>query len=101
MTQTLSFIPAYYEWHLVDLNGRVLFNLVDPCEYCFKDDGRTPLTKDEIKSCIDDYIQYEFDRYACGDQELCPNLALLVKPDELPDNASEIMAQSLYDYYAH
>lgn len=98
MSKNISFIPAYYEWHLVDENGKVLYNLVDPGEDCYEEDGETPLTKDEIKCWIDFDIQCELDRYADNAPDY-PNQNLLVQPDELPDNAADVMAQALYDYY--
>lgn len=92
-----QFVPAYYEWHLVDEKGKVIYNMIDPSEDCYDGNGE-PLTLDELRSFIDGDIRCQTEIWEEKDPDY-PSKNLLVSPDELPECADEIMTQALYDYY--
>lgn len=97
MAKEIRFIPAYYEWHLVDENGKVLYNLVDPWGWGDPlDDCKT--LQDVIDVMEEDINVEKMNWNCCGGEPESPHNSL-VNPFTLPDNAAEVMAQALYDYY--
>ena len=104
------FRPAYYEWHLTDCNGRVLLNWVDPADnfYIYEDEygndleDPRPMTYDEVLAECEDYIECGnmFFREADEQDERDGYHGVRRREwEQLPDNAAEIMAKAIYDYY--
>lgn len=97
MARKIQFVPAYYEWHLVDENGKVLYNLVDP--WGWDDPFDDCKTLQDVIDVMKEDINVEEMNWNCyGGEPECPHNSL-VDPFTLPDNAAEVMAQALYDYY--
>lgn len=106
------FRPTYYEWHLTDGNGRVLLCWVDPADslYIYNDEDGNELDEpqamdyEQVLSECEDYIKSgkEFFKFADDDDEREGFHGVRRREwDRLPDNAAEIMARALYDYYCY
>ena len=93
-SQKYRFIPGYYEWALVDKNGKRLYCIPNAVEMCITDDGEL-CTLEEVRNNIESDLETE--KQLCSNGE--ENVHLLVGLDELPKSAVEIMARALYDYY--
>lgn len=100
-----SFVPAYYEWHFVDEKGNVLLNMNDPSEDIYiEDDINGQLldepvrftTYDQMLDFCKDFIEVE---KMCLDNEEDSGHGNDERIFDLPDNAAEIMAKALFDYY--
>ena len=92
--QKYRFIPGYYEWALVDKNGKRLYCISDADEMCVNDDGKT-CTLEEVRNNVESDLETE--KQLCRNGE--GNVHLIEGLDELPKSAVEIMARALYDYY--
>lgn len=105
--ENYQFVPAYYEWHLVNKDGDILLSMEDPEEsLCYETDTNGQLldepepftTLEEVHDFCKDFIETE---KMCVESE--PQKETVHGNDEhifdLPDNAADIMAQALYDYY--
>ena len=92
--QKYRFIPGYYEWALVDKNGKRLYCISDADEMCVNDDGKT-CTLEEVRNNVESDLETE--KQLCRNGE--GNVHLIVSLGELPKSAVEIMARALYDYY--
>lgn len=104
------FRPAYYEWHLTDGDGRVLLNWVDPAEYFYiyeDEDGNDldepqSMTYEQVLAECEDYIECGnmFFREADEQDEHDGYHGVRRREwEQLPDNAAEIMAKAIYEYY--
>ena len=104
------FRPAYYEWHLTDGDGRTLLNWVDPAEYFYiyeDEDGNDleeprPMTYEQVLAECEDYIECGnmFFREADEQDEREGYHGVRRREwEQLPDNAAEIMAKAIYEYY--
>ena len=104
------FRPAYYEWHLTDGDGRTLLNWVDPSEnfYIYEDedgndlDEPQPMTYEQVLAECEDYIECGnmFFREADEQDEHDGYHGVRRREwEQLPDNAAEIMAKAIYEYY--
>lgn len=100
-----SFVPAYYEWHFIDDNGNVLLNMKDPFEVLFDETDESgqlleqprPITTlDGVLDVCKDFIEVE---KMCLDSEENSGQGNDERIFDLPDNAAEIMAHALYDFY--
>ena len=89
-----KFVPAYYEWHLVDEEGTVLLNMNDPAE-----EMALCKTYDDVKTEVEDFIVATKQEFDCWPDEKTIDGNTPEMFDKLPSNAVEIMAQALYDYY--
>ena len=98
-----ALIPAYYEWHLVDTEQPqdVLLNINDPGEEMYwhdeDADTDTPKTYEDVLEWAQDIIDTAL-RYAEEGEEY---EGVMVSEDRLPDNAAEIIAKALYEYYIY
>ena len=104
------FRPAYYEWHLTDGDGRTLLNWVDPADnfYIYEDedgndlDEPQPMTYEQVLAECEDYIECGnmFFREADEQDEHDGYHGVRRREwEQLPDNAAEIMAKAIYEYY--
>ena len=95
MESNYAFVPAYYEWHLIEKSNpeKVLFNLVDPIEMCYLDNGK-PVDFDdlvnELDFATDDALRVAYEK---NDKEQIENLSRIGKCH------CYLMARALYDYY--
>ena len=86
----MTFTPAYYEWHLLDDHGNIIFPLEDP-EWIY--DCKS---KDNIHyhlACLVDYLymeEYDNDDY---------DIFLYGLTDEQRDEAIELMTETLNRHY--
>ena len=96
-TPNFALVPAYYEWHLIDTNKpqEVLFNIVDPLEDLYDYPDGTPSTYEEVVSWMESSIDLALQRAEDGEDWN----GVIVNKNSLPDNAAEIMAAALYNYY--
>lgn len=92
-----QFIPAYYEWHLIDEQGEVLHNMADPVEGLFDENGEA-LTLESIKEfcegdllCAENAYRNDYDYNGIRLKESLT--------DEQIKAAVEVMAEALYNYY--
>lgn len=102
-----QFIPAYYEWHFTDGNGKVLANWNDPVESLYKefdnetgepyDDPQLMTDKDEIELECESFIDTGTMLFDEGETEY--NGIARADFERLPQNAAAIMAEALYNYY--
>lgn len=105
--ENYQFVPAYYEWHLVNKDGDILLSMEDPEEsLCYETDTNGQLldepepftTLEEVHDFCKDFIETE---KMCVESE--PQKETVHGNDErifdLPNNAADIMAQALFDYY--
>ena len=96
-----SFIPTYWEWHLVDKDTHeTLHNLVDPAdELCHEDE--TPKSLEEIINfCQEELISADI-AYSENDEYngiWLRNEKRLDQIEEIPA-AAKVMAETLYSYY--
>lgn len=94
------FTPGYYEWHLMDKDTEMKLHVMeDPAEATMTENGE-PLTLEEIKEYCYSDLTVADDTYAMNE----PYNGLLVYSDdrltaEEMKAASELMGQTLYDYY--
>lgn len=95
--RNFSFNSAYYEWHLVDEEGNILHNMVEPLENLFNDDGN-PLNLEEIVDLCASDLHCANTNYA---ENKPYNYVLLDNPltEEEISEASKVMARRLYGYY--
>lgn len=104
-TSNYQFVPAYYEWHFVDGDGNVLLNWVDPVESLYYE-------WDEDGEYLDEPKQFTtYDEVLCECQAYIETGDMNLEDDDeyhgvsredweqLPENAAEIMAMALYNYY--
>lgn len=97
MKPEFTFTPAYYEWHLLDSNGKIVHNMVDPGEDMCHEDG-TPLSYDEVLSFVSEDLNAAESNYADGKEY---NGIMLEDGFTAPQMkaAAKVMARSLYNYY--
>lgn len=106
-TPNYSFVPGYGEWHLIDDNKpeEVLFNIVDPLEKLFthlnpyneqsETDPLETATYNDVLDFTEDYINVAM---RCAEENNAFE-GIIFDADKVPDDAAEIMAISLYNYY--
>lgn len=101
-----QFVGAYYEWHFIDTTtGEVLLVMNDPSDdlYISEDqDGNTldepePMDYDQVLALCEGHIETAEANYNGGEDEFEGISEALFR--KLPDNAAEIMAKALYEYY--
>lgn len=88
--------PCYYEWHLTDNKGKLIYNCVDPFGWgdCYDDAKSVKDLEDIFKD------EREAETMAWNVGEWTPNdNGLMVSPKEFTDEAIHVMAKTLYDYY--
>ena len=107
------FRPAYYEWHFVDGNGRVLLNWVYPADnFVVREDDddndeydlERPMTYDEVLEECKEYIQCGNMFFNEADEEDEEEGFHGVKREDfirLPQNAADIMATALFYCYCY
>lgn len=99
-------MPAYYEWHLVNENGDIMLSMSDPLDSLYYetdidgnllDEPELFTSLDEVLDMCREFIEVEkrciesdFEESVNGNDE---------RIFDLPDNAADIMAQALFDYY--
>ena len=97
MESQFTFTPAYYEWHLLDRNGRIVHNMVDPLEKLFREDGSQMTLEEVTDICAEDLhaaeSAYAEGRYYNGIMLFNGLSALDLK------KAAEVMARALCNYY--
>ena len=97
--RSFSFVPGYYEWHLVDESGKTLHNMVDPSECLYDEDGNN-LTLEGVTALCEDDLNCADSHYSEGDDY---NGILLDEDESLSQQeiveAAKVMGQALYDYY--
>lgn len=90
------FIPGYYEWHLIDDKGKVLYVMQDPSEDLFNEQTECE-TLDDVRGVIEGELETEKlnwqMNYESGEKHS------QIPFDELPKSICELMARALYDYY--
>lgn len=91
------FIPGYYEWHLVDKKGRVLYSMEDPIDDLFNERIECE-TLDDVRSVIEGELETEKLNWQMNYEDATERHAL-VDFNELPKSTCELMARALYDYY--
>lgn len=91
------FIPGYYEWHLVDENGNILYVMQDPSEDLFNEQIECE-TLDDVRGVIEGELDTERQNWITNYEGNVARHAL-IPFDELPKSTCEIMARALYDYY--
>ena len=107
--KSYRFIPAYYEWHLVDDKGKVILCMEDPIEdlmnYCDDEGNDYPpgeekmmTTIDEVKDMCEDFIS---SIQRCFEDN--PGKSVDGNTEKmfskLPKNAADIMAEALFYAY--
>ena len=95
MEKNYAFVPAYYEWHLIDTNepDKVLLAIIDPCEECFDENGE-PYSLEELSDWCSSCLVEEI-RQAHKKGEIDREIEL----ENIPPRVDDIMAHALYDYY--
>lgn len=94
------FVPAYYEWHLLDEENNILHNWPDPVEELFDEETGEPLPPEEIKWLCSEYLEMADEQYAQGEE--CNGILLneLQRLDEQEmAEASNVIFKALVDYY--
>lgn len=91
------FIPGYYEWHLIDDKGKVLYVMQDPSEELFNEQIECE-TLDDVRGVIEGELDTERQNWITNYEGNVARHAL-IPFDELPKSTCEIMARALYDYY--
>lgn len=94
------FVPAYYEWHLLDEENNILHNWPDPVEDLFDEETGEPLPPEEIKWLCSEYLEMADEQYAQGEE--CNGILLneLQRLDEQEmDEATNVMFKAIIDYY--
>ena len=95
--QKYRFVPAYYEWHLVDENGKVLYSMPDPFDELFNECIECE-TLDDVRGVVDSELDGEKTNWEIN-YEGTEERHALVPFDKLPKSTCELMARALYDYY--
>ena len=99
--ENYQFVPAYYEWHLVNKDGDILLSMEDPEEsLCYETDTNGELldepepftTLEEVRDMCKDFIETE---KMCVENDVCSVHGNDDSIFDLPDNAADIMAQAL------
>lgn len=94
------FIPAYYEWHLLDEENNILHNWPDPVEELFDAETGEPIPPEEIKWLCREYLEMADEQYAQGEDYNGILLNELQRLDEQEiAEASNVMFKALVDYY--
>lgn len=91
------FVPAYYEWHLVDENGKILYSMPDPTDELFNEQIKCE-TLDDVRGVVEGELDGEKANWSMNYEDTDEKHAL-IPFDELPKSTCEIMARALYDYY--
>ena len=95
--RNFQFVPAYYEWHLIDNNGNTLHNMVDPLDELFHEDG-LPMNLEEVTDMCAEELHAAENAYAEGNDYngimLSEGLSAIEEK-----KAAQVMAQALYNYY--
>ena len=96
-----SFIPAYYEWHLIDNETHeTLHNIIDPADVLYHDDG-TPLSLDELTSLFKEDLITADNAYSENREYngiWLRDEKRLDQVEEIPA-AAKVIAETLYNYY--
>ena len=90
------FVPCYYEWHFIceDAPDEVLLNWTMPEE---NEDLCKLKSLDEVYSLCEDYIECGRMNFDMGYKDYHGITKEMF--DKLPENAANIMATALYNYY--
>lgn len=96
-----SFIPAYYEWHLIDNESHeTLHNIIDPIDLLYNDDG-THMSLEELTSWVKEDLIAADMAYSENTEYsgiwLCDEKRL-DQVKEIPA-AAKVIADTLYNYY--
>jgi hypothetical protein len=96
-----SFIPAYYEWHLIDNETHeTLHNIIDPADALYHDDG-TPLSLEELTSWAKEDLITADNAYSENREYngiWLRDEKRLDQVEEIPA-AAKVIAETLYNYY--
>ena len=108
ISPNFAFVPGYYEWHFIDMKKpkQILLNWVDPGDslLVYQDgDGNDleepqPMTYEQVLDECEDFINVTKSNFDLGEDDYCHNNKKELF-DKLPNNAAEIMAKALYNYY--
>ena len=101
MEKDYAFVPAYYEWHLIDTNEpeKVLLNWKDPIEDLFEE-SHPVKTYDDVWGVCNHFV--EATRVTLFEEEFDdPHGNTKEMFNDLPEDSVfiPIMAHALYDYY--
>lgn len=94
--RTFKFIPAYYEWHLIDTEtDEVVYVLDDPTEDLYYEDG-TPLPEDAIA----DFLVSDLKNSNDPANDECNHILVdtPLTPEEIHE-AAKLMANTLFSHY--
>lgn len=96
-----NLIPAYYEWHLIDIETHeTLHNIIDPLDVLYYDDGIS-LSLEELTSWVkEDLISADI-AYSEGNDYngiWLRNEKRLDQIEEIPA-AAKVIADTLYSYF--
>jgi len=97
MKAEFTFTSAYYEWHLLDGNGKIVHNMVDPSENLCHEDG-TPLSYKEVLSFVSGDLNAAESNYADGTAYNGIMLEDGFTASQMKA-AANVMAHALYNYY--
>lgn len=90
------FVPGYYEWHLIDENGKILLNVVDPLDDLCECDSY----EDVLNWCeslyLEAYKHYEQNEDFNGIQIDPADIPCAYYPKTSP---VQEMANALFEYY--
>lgn len=92
-----QFVPAYYEWHLIDKNREVVHNMLDPLDDLLYGDER-PMSFDGVLAFCTEQINAANEAYA-EDKEYHGIKLDWPLTSEQSEEAASVMAHALYDYY--
>ena len=96
-----SFIPTYWEWHLIDdETHETLHNLIDPADELYHEDG-TPRSLEELTNWLNEELISADIAYSENDEYngiWLRNEKRLDQIEEIPA-AAKVMAETLYSYY--
>ena len=96
--RNFKFVPAYYEWHLVDKKGNIWHNMLDPGEDLLEEEEAEPMTLENVIDFCSDELTNAQECYNQGKDYngIRPESSLTA--EELKE-AANIMGKALYDYY--
>lgn len=96
MESNYAFVPAYYEWHLIEKSNpeKVLLNVVDPAEECYNEETGEAYSLEELSDmCSSWLVEEQRQAEDRGDYDRVEEL------ESIPPRVDDVMARALYDYY--
>lgn len=96
--RNFKFVPAYYEWHLVDKKDNIWHNMLDPGEDLLCEENTEPMTLEEVIDFCSDELNNAQMCYNEGEDYNGIHPEISLTADELKE-AANIMGKALYDYY--